>query len=151
VYSLLLVIFVIALDHQVAPSPWGRLGVVLLMLSAMGAFMAGEFPWRMVDGRPMATVEHVIGAIVHFVGSALGLVAFSRRMVKDAAWRDLAGYALVSGLVMLGLFAITTLYTVGPGRPLHPWAGLVQRATVLVWFSGVFVLALRLERLTEAH
>ena len=147
VYGLLLLAYVVSLDRGVAPTRGGRAGIALLAVSALGALVAGWFPWKRLDGQPIATAEHVLGAITHFLGSALRVLVFSRRMAADPRWKDLSGYALASGVAMLLLFLVTAFFAVGPGRPLHPWAGLLQRVTVIVWFTWVIVLAVRLRRL----
>jgi hypothetical protein len=71
-------------------------------------------------------------------------------MARDPAWSDIAGYVLGSGIALLVLFVTIGFFAIDPGTPLHPWAGLVQRVTVCVWFACMIVLGLRLWRVSSA-
>lgn len=149
-FAWLLFAFVLALDRGVAHCPGGRAGIGLLVVAAFGAFLAGAFPWTRVNGKPIATTEHIMAAIMHFLAAAFGLVALSRRLALDPRFQDLWRFVLISGIAMLGLFLTSSTFAVGPGRPLHGWHGLVQRVTVIVWFSCLLTLAFRLRRLGSA-
>jgi hypothetical membrane protein len=151
VFAWLLFAFVIGLDRGVAGAPGGRAGIGLLVLAAFGAFLAGAFPWTTSNGKPIATSEHIMAAITHFLAAAFGLVVLSRRLALDPRWKDLWPFTLLGGLAMLGLFTTHALFAVGPSRPLHPWAGLLQRLTVLIWFGCLLALAFRLRRLASAE
>jgi hypothetical protein len=72
------------------------------------------------------------------------LIVFSRRMVADPRWRDLATYTMASGIAVFLLFVAVGFFAVDDGTPLHPWAGLVQRMLCAVWFLWLIVLAVRL-------
>ena len=82
------------LARSARPTPRGRSGIVLLVISGIGIVLAGLFPWKMVDGVPTETPPHVIGAITAFAAAGLGLIVFSRRMTADPQWRDLATYTM---------------------------------------------------------
>jgi hypothetical protein len=58
----------------------------------------------MVDGVPTETPPHVVGAVMTFAATGLGLIVFSRRMVADPRWHDLATYTMYSGIAVLLLF-----------------------------------------------
>jgi hypothetical membrane protein len=149
VFAWFLFAFVIGIHRGVDHRAGGKVGIALLVVAAFGAFLAGAFPWTMANGKPIATAEHIMAAVTHFLAAAFGLVVLSRRLMHDARWRDLGVYVLMSGLAMLALFVTHVVFAVGPGQPLHSYAGLVQRTLVLIWFSCLFVLARRLRRLSS--
>jgi hypothetical membrane protein len=144
----LLIAFVVGLHLGVRPTRRGLLGVVLLVASGCGIIGAGLFPWVMVDGVPTETPAHVVAAITAFACTGLGLIVVSRRMNADPEWRDLAGYTLSTGIVVLILFVMLGVFAIDAGTPLHPWAGLIQRIICAVWFTALVVLARRLHRLS---
>jgi hypothetical protein len=88
----------------------------------------------------------VVGAVLTFSGASTGLMILSRRMAADPPWRDVSGYVLASGAVMLLLFVIVGGFAIGEGTPLHRWAGLLQRVLVVVWFACMMVIARRAQR-----
>ncbi len=88
-------------------------------------------------------MHHVNGAI--FLSIGVGLIVVSRRFAGDLRWRGLAAYTLATGIVVVVLDPLNGLLA-GPGAPLYPWAGLLQRATLAVWLPCVVILALRLRR-----
>jgi hypothetical protein len=80
-----------------------------------------------------------------FPSSAVALVVLSRRMARDQRWRDLSTYALTAGAVAIASVVVTGALVMPDGAPLHEWAGLVQRAIVLlVLFPCRVILSARL-------
>ena len=142
--------FALALHRGAQPTPRGRAGIALLVISGIGIVLAGLFPWKMVDGVPTETPPHVIGAITAFAAAGLGLIVFSRRMTADPRWRDLATYTMYTGIAVLVLFITVGFFAVDDGTPLHPWAGLLQRVLCAVWFVCLIVLAVRLRAVFSA-
>ena len=140
----LAIAFALALHRGVRPTPRGATGVVLLAMGGIGVVLAGVFPWKMVDGVPTETPPHVIGAITAFAATGLGFIALSRRLIADPRWRDLTTYTLCTGIAVLVLFITVGFFAIDDGAPLHPWAGLLQRVLVAVWFACLIVLAVRL-------
>ena len=147
VLATLMAIFAIGVHRTVQPTRHGMLGIVLLFASCLGVMMAGLFPWIMVNGVPTETKPHVVGAILSFSGASTGFIALSRRLRADARWRSLAPYVLTTGLVMLILFVVLGAFAIEDGTPLHPWAGLLQRVVVCVWFACTTTIALRALRI----
>lgn len=139
----LIVVFAYSLHRIVHRSPWGSLGVTLLAIGGFGVFLAGVFPWTMVDGIPTENPPHVVGAVTAFGSTGLGLLAFSRRLAADPRWHDLAAYTLGTGIAVLVLFVAVGFFAVADGAPLHAWAGLLQRLLCVVWFTWMIVVALR--------
>jgi hypothetical protein len=52
-------------------------------------------------------------------------------MRRDPAWRPLARYTFISGLVLAALAVVTLVLVLPDDALLHDWAGLIQRITVL--------------------
>ena len=136
--------FAFGLHRAVRPARQGPAGSALLAIGGLGVLLAGVFPWVMIDGVPTETPAHVVGAVMAFAASGLGLVVFSRRMAADSKWRDLATYTLLTGIAVLALFVAVGFFAIDDGTPLHPWAGLLQRILCAIWFTCTIVLALRL-------
>jgi hypothetical membrane protein len=136
--------FAYALHRAVQPTRRGNIGFALLVMGGIGLWLAGMFPWRMVDGVPTEPASHVVGAITVFAATGLGLIVFSRRLVADPQWRDLATYTMFTGIGVLVLFVMVGFFAIDDGTPLHPWAGLLQRILCVVWFANNIVLANRL-------
>jgi hypothetical membrane protein len=147
----LLVMFAVALHAGVRRTSRGAAGFMLLVLGGIGLLVAGTFSWKMVDGVPTETPQHVVGAIMGFVFNSLGLAVFSRRMRADPRWRDLSAYTLATGLIMLALFVALGAFAIGDQTPLHPWAGLLQRVLCVFWFTCLVVLALRLRSVARTE
>ena len=139
--------FAVVLHRGIQPIQRGATGLVLLAMGGVGVVLAGIFPWKMVDGIPTEPPSHVVGAIMAFAATGLGLVVLSRRMVADPRWRDLGPYTLWTGIAVLVLFIAVGFFAIEEGTPLHPWAGLLQRVLCGVWFLCLIVLATRLRRL----
>jgi hypothetical membrane protein len=149
-FGSLMIGYGIGLHFGVRPNRRGGIGLALLVVSGIGIITAGAFPWRAAEGAFIEPVGHVVGAVMSFVGAGLGLVVMSRRMVGDPRWRAVGAYALASGVAILVLFVAFGALALSAGAPLHPWAGVVQRVTVTVWFACTMVLALRLLRIARA-
>ena len=144
VFGILTMVYAFGLHRGVQRTRQGSTGFALLLVSGLGILLAGVFPFRMVDGVPTENAPHVVASIMAFASTALGLMVFSRRMIADPRWRDLATYTMVTGIIMLTLFVVLGRFAIDDGAPLHPWAGLVQRVVCAVWFANMIVLAGRL-------
>lgn len=145
----LIIAFAAALHAGVQPTRRGGAGAALLALGGLGVAWDGFFPWKMVDGVPTETPLHVVGAVMTFAATGLGFVVFSRRMNADPRWRDMAAYAMRTGIAVLLLFVALGLLAIDDGAPLHAWAGLLQRVVCAVWFTCSIVLALRLRTMPQ--
>ena len=144
VFGSLMMAFAFGLHREVQPTRQGIIGFVLLLMNGIGIFLAGVFPWTMVNGVPTENAPHVAAAITTFASISLGLIVFSRRMTADPRWRDLATYTMFTGIAVLLLFVSLGLFAINDGAPLHRWAGLLQRILCAVWFTNTIVLANRL-------
>jgi hypothetical membrane protein len=139
--GLLMIAYAIGLHDGLWPSRGGVIGPALLVISGMGLIIAGVFPWRQVNGVLVEPAGHVVGALMSFLGAAFGHIVISRRMANDPGWQSVASYVLAGGVAMLVLFFAFAGFALDPGTPLHPWAGLMQRVTVIVWFACTAVVA----------
>jgi len=144
VVGVLMAAFAFGLNYGVRRSPRGFAGFALLVLGSIGIVLAGIFPWVLRNGVPTETPEHVVGAVMVFALTPLGLIIFSRRMKRDPNWSGLATYTLLTGILMALLFPVMGGLAIPDTGPLHPWAGLLQRFICIVWFSCILVLAVRL-------
>ena len=150
VFGALMMAFALGLQQGIRPTRRGVVGPALLVLSGVGLILAGVFPWALdASGEYIVSPGHIVGAYTAFLPAGLGLIVLSRRMARDPSWRRLASYSLGSGIAVAVLFMATGPLAVPDDAPLHDWAGLLQRATVAVWFSCTIVLALRLLRLAR--
>src|SRR5574342_36434 len=142
----LVVAFAVALRHGVEQRRHGWIALALLSASGLGVILVGLVPWRRVDGALVEPAWHGAGAIMTFLGAGLGLIAMSRRMVADPAWRRSAGYVLASGVAIVLLFVILAGFAIEDEMPLHPWAGLLQRIVLAIWLPCIVVLGSKLLR-----
>lgn len=127
-------------------------GPTILMLSGLALLWAAAFPMREdASGVPLPPGLHLVGGFTYFSSAAIGLVVLSRRLARDAAWRDLAGYTLGAGIAGIAGFVAINVLVRPDDAPLHAWYGLAQRALLLAaLFPPTIVLALRLFRLSRS-
>ena len=151
VLGALLTATAVGLHLGMRPGRRGPLAFPLLLTSGVGVILAGVFSW-VGDPRTQLVepVAHVVAAVMTFLGAGGGLVALSRRMADDPAWRSLSAYVRACGLVMLALFPVMGILAMPPGAPLHDVAGALQRLVLLAWFPCVVVLSARLLAATRA-
>lgn len=145
----LMAAFAIGMNAAIQPARFGWLGVALLLMSCLGLWLAGLFPWIDVNGMPTETPSHIVGAVLTFLCGSTGLVVLSRRMAADPAWQDLSKYVLLTGIVMLMLFIVVGFFAIDDDAPFHRLAGLLQRVLVAVWFACYVVMARRALRLAR--
>jgi hypothetical protein len=87
-----------------------------------------------------------------FATSALGLVILSRRLVGDPRWRALSRYVLATGVAGVAGFVLIGALVIPDGAALNPYAGLCQRALILVLlFPCRMILGLRLLRVARGR
>ena len=112
----------------------------------MAALAAGAFPLRLdAAGQVYDPGGHSIAGFAFFLTSALALVVVSRRVAADPAWSSLAGWTLAAGIAGLVGFVLMGSLVIPDDAPLHDWAGLGQRAIVLlVLFPARVALSIRL-------
>jgi hypothetical membrane protein len=152
VFGLLMIALAVGLHRRMRSNHRGIIGPVLLVLSGFGVLLAGAFPWQRAGEEFIVPAGHLAGAALTFLGAGTGLIAISRRMASDPRWRSVAAYVLASGVAIVALFLLIMGFARAEDSPLHPWAGLLQRLVLAVWFPCTILLALRLwhvARITE--
>ncbi len=150
VFGLLTIAFAIGLHLGVRPARAGWVGPAILILCGVALLWAAVFPLREnAAGVTLPPGLHLVGGLTYFLSSAVWLIVVSRRLAGDPKWRSLAAYSLASGITILVLFVANGALVIPDDAPLHPYAGLVQRAVLAVLFPCMIVLALRLLRVTR--
>jgi hypothetical membrane protein len=146
VFGLLTAAFAIGLHRGVRKSAGGVAGPALLLVSSVGLVLAAVFPLREdAAGVTYDPGGHIIAGLLFFLSSAIGLIVLSRRLAHDPRWRSLAAYVLASGVLALVGFVLMGLLVMPDDAPLHEWAGLAQRALILiVLFPARIALSIRL-------
>ncbi|MFY9917273.1 MAG: DUF998 domain-containing protein [Mycobacterium sp.] len=151
VFGLLLLVFAAGLNRAITSTRLRRTSGVLLVLSGIGLLLAAALPLE--EDAAGATYDpggHFVSGVTFFGGSALALVVLSVRMRGDANWRGLASYTLGAGCVALVCFVVLGWFAISDAAPLHAYAGLLQRATLLVVTFPCFVaMGIRLFRLSR--
>jgi hypothetical protein len=150
-FGLLTIAHAVGQHAGTLPTRRGVAGPVLLAITGIGALIAGILPlYEDAAGVTQFPVGHRIGGSTFFLVSPIALIVLSRRMRHDPAWRPLATYAFISGLVLAALAVVTLAFVLPDDALLHDWAGLVQRITILaVLFPCRIILGIRLLRISR--
>ena len=151
VFGLLTIAFAAGLHLGLRPTRAGIAGPALFAVSGIGLLLAAAFPLREdAAGVTYDPGGHIVAGIMFFMTSAVGLIVLSRRIVGDPRWANIAGYTLAAGITALAGFLAVGVLVMPDDAPLHPWAGLAQRALIiLVLFPCRTVLSLRLLRVAK--
>jgi hypothetical membrane protein len=133
-----------------------RAGPVLLTIVGVGLFASG--PFVMDPGTapfPQMTwhsqVHNLLGAVVFSLGPA-SLFVYYRRFRSDPSWRPLAAWTLAAAITMTAtvvLLKVATLPPPAPPNALSPWAGVIQRVSIvslMAWVASVGVRILERNR-----
>ncbi|MDQ4055185.1 MAG: DUF998 domain-containing protein [Actinomycetota bacterium] len=150
VFGVLLLVFAAALHRGVASSRLGWVGPTLLLVAGVGLFVAATFSLaRDETGAIYDPNFHQVGGTLFFGGTALALIALSRRLARDPRWRNLSRYSLGAGIASIVGGVVINTWAIPDGAPLHGEVGLIQRIIVLaVIFPALITLGHRLRRLT---
>lgn len=152
VFGLLTMVFAVGLHRGLRRTRAGIAGPALLFVSGIAMELAAIFPLqRDAVGEIFDPGGHTVAGMMFFSTSAVWLILVSRRLARDPRWRSLAGYTLAAGLVGVASFFAMGALVIPDSAPLHSWAGLAQRAVVLlVLFPPRIALAVRLLQVTRA-
>lgn len=114
--------------------------VVLLGLSGVGVILSGVF-----TAAPGTEVLHWLGGFVlAFLPPIIVLFIAAATLRHSAAWRPVARYSLVLGIVAVALIAATFVF-LNPAFPtLNQFGGLLQRLLVVDVFAWHVVVGWRL-------
>lgn len=152
VFGLLTLALAVGLHRGLRRIRGGLAGPALLGVSGVGLLLAAVFPLQQdAMGEVYDPGGHALAGTMFFATSAIALVVLSRRLAGDPRWRGIAGYVLVAGVLAVIGFVVMGRFVIPDGAPLHEWAGLAQRALILlVLFPARIVLGLRLLQVTRA-
>jgi len=150
VFGVLLLVFAAALHRGVASSRLGWVGPTLLSVAGAGLFVATTFSLaRDETGAIYDPSFHQVGGMMFFGGTALGLIALSRRLARDPQWRNLSRYSLSAGIASIAGGVVINALAIPDDAPLHGEVGLIQRIIVLAFiFPALITLGHRLRRLS---
>ena len=117
----------------------------------IGLLMAGLFPLRQgPDGRTYdPTGLHQPNGALFFLSTWVGLAVLSWCLHADPDWRSLTRYTGTSSVALAFLFLVLAALAIPSSGSLHPWAGLLQRTFLAVWFPCLIALAIRLWRISR--
>jgi hypothetical protein len=152
VFGILMVIFGAGLCQGLRTGRrWIGAGVVLWW--GVGLLIAGLFPLREnLDGQTYdPTGVHQLNGAILFTSTWVGLAVLSWCLRSDPRWRGLARYTLVTSAALAVLFLVMAVLAMPSTALLHPWAGLLQRLVLAVWFPCLIVLAARLRRVSRSR
>ena len=151
VFGVSLLVFAVGLNRAIASPRLRTVSGVLLLLTGIGLLLAAALPLEEdAAGSTYDPGGHFVAGVAFFLGSALALLVLSVRMRADANWRGLANYTLGAGCVALVCFVVLAWFAIPDDAPLHAYAGLLQRATLLVVTFPCFVaIGVRLLRLSH--
>jgi uncharacterized protein DUF998 len=151
VFGILMMIFGAGLGFGLRTRRW-RIASAIVAWWAVGLLMAGLFPLREnADGQTYDPTElHQPNGAVFFLSTWVGLAILSWCLRSDPRWRNLVPYTMITSAALAVLFAVLALLAIPDSAPLHPWAGLLQRLVLAVWFPCLVVLGVRLRRVARA-
>jgi len=138
--------------HRGIEGNGSRLGPILIgMFGLLATVGNGVFPTDQY-GAPETTVGnlHSLGAGLGFIALIVAMFVLPRRLRQDGEWTDLVGLSRWMGLSSTVLMLLYLFASETEGF-LDDHVGLIQRvfaATVLAW---LFLLALRLLRVSNAR
>lgn len=149
VLGVLLLVFAAALHRGVASHRLGWVGPTLLSVAGAGLFVAATFSLaRDETGAIYDPGFHQVAGTMFFGGTALALIALSRRLARDPQWRNLSRYSLGAGIASIAGGVVINTLGIPDDAPLHGEVGLIQRIIVLaVIFPALITLGHRLRRL----
>jgi hypothetical protein len=129
-----------------------RIASAIVLWWAIGLLMAGFFPLREnAAGQTYDPTElHQPNGAVFFLSTWVGLAILSWCLRSDLRWRDLVPYTMITSVALAILFGVLAALAIPDSGPLHPWAGLLQRLVLAVWFPCLVVLAARLRKVARA-
>jgi hypothetical protein len=149
----LLLLFGLGLAAWFPAGAASRAGPLLVQGIGISLIASGPFvtdPSAMFgQTSPHGIVHGIFGAVV-FICAPLSCLVFYRRFRREQAWRSMAGWTLLSGIV-LTLGIVVLKISQQPGNGLYEWKGLVQRAVLVTFMAWIFAVAFRLRRLATAE
>jgi hypothetical protein len=128
------------------------IGSAVVVFWGVGLLVAGLFPLRedFAGQTYDPTGVHQPNGAVFFLGTWVGLAVLSWCLRPEPRWRGLARYTLLTSGALAVLFLVMAALAISSSAPLHPWAGLIQRLVLAVWFPCLIALAARLLQVSRS-
>lgn len=139
VLGLLGILGVILIRTAFQDKATAKIGLGLLVLAEIGAFLVGTFPETSPELN--GNIHSVVSALT-FISAGFGLLILALGMFRDTRWEGYRGYTFLSGVVTL---VATALFQQGLDGPLG--VGGMERlivAPVLLWAILIGIHLLRL-------
>jgi hypothetical membrane protein len=151
VFGLLTILFAVGLHRGLQHTRRGIAGPAALFVSGIGLLLAAALPLQEdAAGVTYDPGGHIVAGFMFFPSSAVALVVLSRRMARDQRWRYLSTYTLTAGAVAIASFVVMGALVMPDNSLLHQWAGLAQRAIILlVLFPCRVILSARLLKVDQ--
>ena len=148
VFAVLLATFALALLRVLGTDRHRWWGPALLGVASVGLLLAAALPIEEdASGTAYDPGGHFVAGVTFFLSSALAQLALGATLRRDPRWAGVARYALACGVLALAGFVVLGRFAVPDDAPLHDWAGLLQRAVLLlVTFPCLVAVARRLRR-----
>lgn len=149
VCGLLIFCFAFGLRRVLYPGHGSTWAPILLGSFGLGLIGAGVFVTDTVLGYPpdaptTATLHgmlHDLVSLVVFAALPAACFVIARRFAGDPAWRGWAAYSIATGILVVVFFIIAGAFAQpDPAAP----AGLFQRISIIIGWSWIALLALRL-------
>ena len=128
------------------------IGSAVVVFWGVGLLVAGLFPLRedFAGQTYDPTGVHQPNGAVFFLSTWVGLAVLSWCLRPELRWRGLARYTLLTSGALAFLFLVMAALAISSSAPLHPWAGLIQRLVLAVWFPCLIALAARLLQVSRS-
>jgi len=144
-----LMVFAIGISKAFPTGKASRAGPILLMVIAACYFVSGPLvtdPASMFDNQQtvQGMAHGIFGALV-FALSPVCCFVFLRRFRADENWKRLRHWTLLAAIIMV--LTVVLMKIAQPlASPLHPWAGLIQRCSLITFYAWIFTFSLKLKR-----
>ena len=152
VLGLCLMVFAAGVSKAFPAGKASRAGPILLMIVAVCYFVSGPLvtdPASMFDNQQTAQglLHGIFGALV-FALSPVCCFVFWRRFRIDADGGRLRLLSLLAGVIMMAV--VVLMKTAQPlNSPLNPWAGLIQRCSLVTFYVWVFAFSIKLRNMEK--
>jgi len=156
--GILMICFALGLRSALRAGPGAVWGPILVATFGVGLVVAAIFPADPgLGGYPPGSVipadsptvafrVHILGAVVVFTSLSAACLVLARRFRRNPAWRGWAAYSVVTGVVVWVMWAGSTVLSGDGSAPIDAVVGLVQRVYLLIGFTWIALVALRMRR-----
>jgi len=142
-----LVLFALGVRKSFPAEKGSNLGPALLIIIGVCYFISGPL---VTDPRAMFEYQQSISGLLHGIFGALVFslspiccYVFWRRFRKDAKWRPIRLWTLLSAILMVIIVVIMKIAQ-PEASVLNKWAGLIQRCSLIAFYAWIFAFSLKL-------